>query len=284
MSRETPEPIKRLLRQEAGFGCCLCGHPIFQYHHIVEWADDQHFRPEDMMVLCPNHHDQATRGALLEDEQRSLKREPFNIRHGRAGGWLEVRQDYCAASLGSVMVVNEGPFLQIDGETMLSLSLGERKNLEVSLRLFSSADELLLEIDRNEWISGDPFPWDIEASWQTLTLRERARQITLSLDGRQRPLEVRGELWRNGKHFQIHKDRIVVVNKVGAASGLTIAELALVGGGLAIKDTAIELLRFDGGVIVSHADRRIRLQGAKDAWRRLKAERSTKGAGDRRQP
>jgi hypothetical protein len=29
----------------------------------VEWAEEEHFRPEDMMVLCPLHHDQATKGA-----------------------------------------------------------------------------------------------------------------------------------------------------------------------------------------------------------------------------
>jgi hypothetical protein len=162
VSRNVPAAVARQLRQEAGFGCCACGSPILQYHHIIEWADDHHFRAEDMMVLCPLHHDQATKGAMPEAEQRRLKAGPVNIRAGRAKGLLAVRQDYCAASFGPVIVLGEGTFLEIDGENILGFHMGEG-NLEVSLRLFSPGDELLLEIDRNEWISGDPLPWDIEA-------------------------------------------------------------------------------------------------------------------------
>ncbi len=68
----TPEPVARQLCQEAGFGCCKCGVPIIEYHHIIKWSVDQHFRPEDMMVLCPTHHDEAG-SAMDEAEQRLLK-------------------------------------------------------------------------------------------------------------------------------------------------------------------------------------------------------------------
>jgi hypothetical protein len=35
-------------------------------HHITPRFVEEHFRPEDMMALCPNHHDEATKGAMLE--------------------------------------------------------------------------------------------------------------------------------------------------------------------------------------------------------------------------
>ena|ERR1019366_8223156 len=139
MSRNVPAAVARELRREAGFGCCVCGIPILQYHHIVEWAEDQHFRPEDMMVLCPLHHDQMTKRAMPEAEQRKLKANPHNIQRGLAKGLLTVRQDYCAANFGSVTVVGEGPFLRIDGENILSFYLGDG-NLEISLRLFGKND------------------------------------------------------------------------------------------------------------------------------------------------
>jgi hypothetical protein len=60
---------------------------------------DNHYRPEDMMVLCPNHHVKATKGAMPEAEQRALKANPWNIRHQMAKGPLAVHQDYCAVSL-----------------------------------------------------------------------------------------------------------------------------------------------------------------------------------------
>ena len=121
-----PAGVARQLRQEAGFGCCKCGVPILQYHHIVEWAEDQHYRSEDMMVLCPLHHDQATKGAMPEAEQRVLKTTPFNIERGHARGLLEVKQDYCAADLGSITMVGEGVFLSINRESVLSFYMGEK--------------------------------------------------------------------------------------------------------------------------------------------------------------
>ena len=44
--RDIPDRIKRQLRQEAGFGCCKCGFPIYDYHHIVEFSEEKHFRPQ----------------------------------------------------------------------------------------------------------------------------------------------------------------------------------------------------------------------------------------------
>src|ERR1700681_1547453 len=122
-TRGTPAPVARQLRQAAGFGCCSCGLPIIQYHHIVEWSVDKHFRSEDMMVLCPTHHHQATAGAMPESEQRALKARPFNIENGFVKGKLQVRQDYCAADFGSVTVVGEGWFLSIDGEDLLGFHI-----------------------------------------------------------------------------------------------------------------------------------------------------------------
>lgn len=72
---DVPLPVKRQLRQEAGFGCCVCGLPIIQYHHIIPRAIEEHNRPEDMMIFCPNHHDAATKGAMTESQQRSYKAE-----------------------------------------------------------------------------------------------------------------------------------------------------------------------------------------------------------------
>src|SRR5438876_516481 len=91
-----PAAVKRDLRKEGGFGCCVCGLPVYQYHHIVPWRAEHHARPEDMMVLCPNHHDQATKGAMPEDEQRRYKSSPHNIERGYVDGLLTVNQRYCA--------------------------------------------------------------------------------------------------------------------------------------------------------------------------------------------
>jgi hypothetical protein len=84
---DIPAAVDRQLRQEAGFGCCRCGNPIFEYHHIIPWAVEAHFRPEDMMVLCFYHHREFGT-AMPEAEQRTYKSRPYKIQHGPAGGLL----------------------------------------------------------------------------------------------------------------------------------------------------------------------------------------------------
>jgi hypothetical protein len=260
----------RQLRREAGFGCCVCGNPIIQYHHIIEWSKDQHFRPEDMMVLCPTHHDKATKHAMPEVEQRRFKAKPQNIERGLVDGKLAIKQDYCALEVGSVMVVGEGPFIKIDGEDILALYLGER-NFEISVTLYDETDTMLLHIDRNEWISGDPLPWDIEADWQRLTLRERYRRISLSLDATKIPMQARGQLWRSGKHIGFGASDISIGGKT-AAYGSGIAELALVGTHLALSTDKLELVPSSphGAFLVSWPNRRERLWKARDQWRKIK--------------
>ena len=223
------------------------------------------------MVLCPLHHDQATKGAMPEPEQRRFKANPYNIQRGVAKGLLAVRQDYCAADLGSVTIVGEGPFIRIDGENILSFHIGEG-NLEISLRLFSETDEPLLEIDRNEWIAGDPLPWDIEADWQKLTIRERARQISVSLNAKPVPLKLRGELWRGGKRVRFDAGGISID---GATQKFGIGELALVGMVLGIDTNKVSVgpsPQNPHAMFVSWPNRRERLWKARDAWRKIRAK------------
>src|ERR1700692_4051167 len=270
--KSLPAAVARRLRQEAGFGCCKCGSPILQYHHIVEWADEEHFRPEDMMVLCPLHHDQATKGAMPELEQRQMKSAPHNIQRGHALGLLEVKQDYCAADLGSVTVVGEGSFIRVDNDDILSLHMGPQ-NLEISLKLYSETDALLIEIVRNEWISGDPLPWDIEADWQTLTLRERNRKISIFVNAKTVPMQLRGEFWRSGKAIVVDKNGHVVRGQ----SALGLRNPALVGGGLELNTTAVTIGQSDG-VIISWHNPRERLWKARDAWRKMSAKKKSENA------
>ena len=83
----TPAAVERQLRQEAGFGCAKCGHPYIEYHHIVPWCEEHHFRPSDMLALCGNCHPAVSNWG--RDRQYDLKNNPHNIARGVATGALE---------------------------------------------------------------------------------------------------------------------------------------------------------------------------------------------------
>lgn len=196
-----PENVAQFLRGEARFGCCRCGHPFFQYHHIVAWEQDQHFRTEDMMVLCPNCHDMATRGGLSVDDQRRFKSRPHNVRKGYAAGIMSVPWNVPVLNLGGTLFVNDGTMLAFKGKPVLSAGLNEAGGLELSLDLEDRHGRTIAVIERNEWVSGDASVWDLECGYRWLRIRARKRRVLLEVDARSFPVRVRANLWREGKQI-----------------------------------------------------------------------------------
>lgn len=205
----TPAPVARQLRQESGFGCCKCGHPILQYHHIVPYADDPHFRPSDMMALCPNCHLEATSGALTEERQRYLKEHPFNIVRGCAKGLLTINGTDLRVVMGGNEFVGGGALLLINDQPVISLEMNDCGSLDLSVSLSDEIGKTLLEIHRNEWLSADPLPWDIEARHQVLHVRRKKGSVSLSLDCRNLPIQLHGSFWGAGRLFHIDSKSII---------------------------------------------------------------------------
>src|SRR5205085_1846209 len=131
--------------------CCVCGLPIYQYHHIVPYHKDDPYPVAEMMILCPLHHDQATKGAMPDTQQWDYKGTPFNISHGNVEGQLVVNQDYCAIRTGGVLIVGDGTFIAISGERLLELTASVAGHLLLSVTAYDRANQLLARIEQNEW-------------------------------------------------------------------------------------------------------------------------------------
>lgn len=276
---DIPEPVKRIVRQEAGFGCCNCGLPIVEYHHIVR--DSQ--KSEDIMLLCPTHHYEATVNAMLEQEQRLLKANPFNINAGYVEGMLKVNQDTPAINVGSVQFVGEGDFLIVDGENLLSVRIVEGR-LEISMKLYESSDRLIAEIDGNEWISGDRLPWDLACSFQWLRIRSKPRDIELEIDARSYPFEIHADMWRKGVNFQLTPDSLKFN---GISSRGTLRNLCLVAGRLEVDTSKKEFRiapdsRFGMGHFVSESNVGQRVRIGLQAWKELTCKHEFQNVVDKR--
>lgn len=211
---DIPEPIKRIVRQEAGFGCCKCGQPIIQYHHIVK--DSQ--SPKDIMLLCPFPcHYEATHKVMSKEKQRSYKANPYNIEKGFVEGKLKINQKAPVVNIGTNQLIGDGNFILMDGENLLSIEINEGR-LELSMKLYDQKDNLVARIKCNEWISGDPLPLDLESKFQWLRIRRKPRDIALEIDARRYPIDIRAKMWRHGQDFQLNPDQILfngVVTHVG---------------------------------------------------------------------
>lgn len=198
-----PEPLKRAVRQHDGFGCCVCGYPFCEYHHIVPRSEE----PGDLMLLCPNHHAAVTSGAIPVEAQRKFKATPHNIARGHATGLLTVPDSALEIELGGVLINGEGAGLVVDGVPLLLIHVREDGGIEITARLFDPiTNELILHIERNEWRTETNLPWDLVARHQRIILRQRLGRIALRLDARHSPIRVGGTLWHNGVCFRLRRD------------------------------------------------------------------------------
>jgi hypothetical protein len=213
----TPPEVALVLRQEAGFGCCICGNPIIQYHHIIPYSDDPHFRPEDMMALCVQHHDQATHKALKEKKQRDAKANPCNKRRGFVGGQLIGIEGEQSVRFGNVVFYGEGDKIRLDYDKIISISKGNYDEILLTIRIYDKNRNLIMGIENNEWKTGDATLWDIEHKYQYLRIREAKRKILFEVDASVSPISIKGHFWledyeillnadsKMGRHFRIKK-------------------------------------------------------------------------------
>lgn len=232
-NRKTPSEIKRQLRKEAGFGCCVCGHPIIQYHHIIPWSQEEHFRIKDMMCLCPNHHDEATQGAMTMEEQYDYKARPFNIQEGCVQGRLKVDYIEPIVRMGNCNFVGEGSYLTVDGHWLVALRV-EEGALVISVRLYDALGNRILEVIDNEWISTNELPWDILASYQYLKIRQKKHKVSLEINTKECPIFLKGQIEYKGQMFKFTPHRFFFN---GVVKELSFIGVSIIGGGLNVSFT-----------------------------------------------
>jgi hypothetical protein len=153
-----PAAIKRSVRIKYGFGCAICGLPIFDYDHFDEYSEVQEHSEDNLVILCPNHHSDKTRKRMSKnrlqyyrdnyhnkDEQftSSYKIEPDIALEVEAGSnrlyWSPPAED-------SVFHV-----IWIAGESHFTLHI-EDGWMSFSLHLTDSSGSTLLHVDRGEMI------------------------------------------------------------------------------------------------------------------------------------
>ncbi|MFG3380886.1 hypothetical protein [Streptomyces sp. NPDC047999] len=239
---------------------------------MVPYSRDQHFRVEDMMLLCPLCHDMATKGVFSDAQQREIQRAPFNVRKGLTGGMLYTRQNYCAVLAGGVLLVGEGPVIIADGEPLLTLSPDEGGHVRISATLRDEYGSLIALIEDNEWLSGDSTVWDMESDHQKLVIRSAANHVALNLNMKGEPAHLRAKFWHAGYMVDL---RGIGIRINGMNAGLKVSK-GLAFAGIALDlDTAIPRIQLapqlKSALLVSDPDPRKRLRKAVEAWQRIKS-------------
>ena len=116
LSRDIREPIKRIIRQSAGFGCAICGSAFGSYHHFSpKFADARDHDPDGIVYLCRSCHDHADTGWFSEEKVRFHAANPKPLEQGFSFGAFDMQGEKATLHVADVVAVKCRNFFRVDG-------------------------------------------------------------------------------------------------------------------------------------------------------------------------
>jgi len=216
---DLPLPLKREVRQRCGFGCVLCGLPIYEYDHILGWANVRRHVASEITLLCDNHHRAKTAGFLPNERVIEANRQPWNLRAGVTKPYelyysgnrfhLQMGFEYSGIVNGPRKVLEA---LRVDDEPLFWIVLEDNHYL-LNLKVYDSQERLTLHISDNELVL-NTHPWDIEIIGSRLTIREASRNILFDVLFKPPSTVIvrRGRFIRNGIEALAMADWFAILN------------------------------------------------------------------------
>ena len=181
--------MKRAIRQRCGFGCVLCGLPLYEYEHMTDWAHVRVHKEEEITLLCDKHHREKTGGLLPVERVRVADRNPINHQLGSSAPVnLHYSGDWCCLKIGSCWFeTDELTCVQARARRCPDSShispwvhVSQCCQLLLTLQLFDKFGATLLCIDKNELVYRTD-SWDISWVGQVLQIREDPQRIVVEL-------------------------------------------------------------------------------------------------------
>ncbi|MCV7674868.1 MULTISPECIES: HNH endonuclease [Micrococcus] len=221
-----PNDVKRAVRQRCGFGCILCGMPLFDYEHIVEYSQVRTHEADNIVLLCPNHHALKTRKQMSTAELRGASEAPFN-----RGKGVTTPRDFSSFQPPAKLIIGTnvavigaagGSALQVDGQDLLRFDFVEGR-LVLGVDIEDSRGQLLLKVESGELIHSTT-EWDYEYVANRLRIRAAPGEIVLDIvfDYESNAVEVvSGFVSRNGVDILFNKNGLVVLNNMALMSNCT---------------------------------------------------------------
>jgi hypothetical protein len=224
------DPIKRAVRQRCGFGCVVCGIPIYEIDHLIPYSEAKEHAPENLVLLCKQHHGEKTLGLLPPEVVAEANADPYNRRTGVSSAQdLRYVGAGCEALIGSNRHV--WPRLEngmvtlplLVDDTPIVLFRAEDGHLLLTVQLFNEQNDMLVQIVDNELVFSVE-PWDVEFKGRQLTVRGGPRDIFVRMrfDPADSQITIdRGHIWRNGIELEIRPDRVVLLPNQNVVSNST---------------------------------------------------------------
>jgi hypothetical protein len=200
--RNTPLTVARQLRQEANFGCARCAHPLIDNAHVIPYRDTKKFSVQDMVALCPNCHRMADEGQYPELVLRGYKANPRNKTHVSEA--FLIMNNNLVVNIGRNRLVNTPKVITIDHKfDIISVKRGNDSDVLLDVNFYDKSNNLVAKISENIWTVFTQSIWDLVYKPRALTILNKPRDISLSLEIDKGEIFIKGTLYFNGFPIKI---------------------------------------------------------------------------------
>lgn len=235
-----PQGIQREVRQRCGFGCVICGNPLYDYDHMVNYSVTKRHIASELTLLCGNHHRDKTGKRMPLEKVLKANANPHNLKNNRTSPY-QIEQFF--GNSGTIIFGTiafpfkdngSGNFmipLIVDGIPIIKFTL-ENSEIFLDFVIFDKYNVPILVVKRNELTFKIGF-WDITYIGTTLKIRQGSRDIYLEIDFRYpNTVEIkRMKLFCNSKEFTINKHGFIYENrKIKLANFSIIAQVGIIVG------------------------------------------------------
>jgi hypothetical protein len=165
----------------------LCGIPIYEYDHMPGYANVKRHHPDELTLLCPNHHAAKTKGLLADEQVMQADRNPFNRRNS-------------ATSPFALRFVGDSPEIRIAQQTftcsdrrrptwMIPVMIRrhapvgftiDTSGLMLNLEAYNTRGRPIMRI-RNSELELSTSVFDVTLVGQRLTIHDQEELVALSL-------------------------------------------------------------------------------------------------------
>ena len=208
---EIPAGMKRAVRRKAYWGCCMCGNPLIQYHHIIPWSKVHEHTEDNLIALCPNCHSQADHNFFHGDMLKKAIENPHNKdNHSVHQKTPLMDYDHTVLRVGGNNFSFTNKVLRCNDLDLITLKRGEDGTALLSAKFFDCNGSLLAEIVDNEWIANtDVDLWDIQYHADGhLKINLEPRNIMLDLRKTDNALVLEGVMYAYGMKVVLSKDEM----------------------------------------------------------------------------
>lgn len=171
LSRTPPAVVRRLLRNEVGFGCPVagCDNPYLDYHHFdPPWEQEHHHDPARMIALCATHHAKAHAWTVAQIRAMKTMTPSEREVHGR----FEWMRDDVLAVVGGNFFYETPNIVVFREEPVIWFERDEENRLLLNLRVLTASGKPRTRLENNDWIiRGDPIDVDSPPNGSSLRVR-----------------------------------------------------------------------------------------------------------------